>query len=125
MGRPSRKKIASTILFEIPDGNTFYFTINKKGEASLVGKCFSIPQFYVNPNSKLISDSIDKSPIYFNKESYLNENNEKRNIKKEKSSEKYIEMDDFDKFVSCLDYQINIDSILNDNKLSENMLPSI
>ena len=37
MGRPSRKEVASTVIFEETDGNVLFFVIDKQGNSKLIG----------------------------------------------------------------------------------------
>lgn len=126
MGRPSRKTIASVLMFEMPNGEVFYFEIDKKGKSRLIGN----NQNQLNTNLYINNDSFknELSPTNYASEK-LNQQHEisneeilKEKHKKELTSSLELEIDNFNLFLEKIDNHFDIDNFFKDYKLSSNML---
>lgn len=123
MGRPSRKTIASVLMFEMPDGNVFYFEIDKKGKSRLIGNNQNqlSTNLYINNDSNKYELSLTN---YVSEK--LNQqheiSNEEKFYEKELTNSLELEIDKFDLFLEKIDNHLNIDNFIKDYKLSSNML---
>ena len=128
MGRPSRKQIATSIMFEEPDGDIFLFRIDEQGQShfcgnshkNIVGKLHNKPESILK---KAIPDSLNDNSKNIIK---IKESSDDLYVEKLSNSLKYsVDMDLFDSFVSLLENNTNISNVIKDYKLSNSMLPFI
>lgn len=126
MGRPSRKGTATTITFNDPDGEMFYFTIDSRGKSNLIGRSPNVNIGYVpinEPGSITPSSSSDNLlGISQCMENSCNKIENMTNAKNEKTEE-YDEIVNFEAFLEKINNHFNVDDILRENRLS--FLPPI
>lgn len=82
MGRPSRKEVASTVIFEETDGNVLFFVIDKQGNSKLIGSesiypknyfSLSLNKNYFSYGSKSSKKQEEKITMEQNKEKHKHE----------------------------------------------------
>ena len=117
MGRPSRKMVASALTFETPDGETLYFSIDKKGKSKFLGnnkihiqKCIPHNIFTTEStaNEKIIENSNKKY------ESQINKTSPKFTIQ--------FHDDKFNIFLKQIENRLNVDDFYKDFRLSNHMM---
>lgn len=123
MGRPTRKPVASTIVFEDPNGEVFFFEIDKKGNSKKIeddhkkiiieNNVNNSQTSYLSPND-VLSEALDvKQKIP----------NDSECLKNQKNSKKLeLQIEKFNLFLEKIDNHINTDYFCQEYKLSSNML---
>lgn len=123
MGRPTRKQVASTIVLKDPNGDVFFFEIDKKGNSKKIGddhKKIFLENNFFNSQTLLLSSN-DVLSEASNKEQEISKDNEF--LKNQQNSKQYeLEIEQFNLFLEKIDKHINLDYFCQEYKLSNNML---
>lgn len=116
MGRPTRKMIASTLVYELPDGEIIYFEIDKKGNAQMIKS----NNHHVYPNDE--SQNIQIIPVDKLDEKSQNSDKSDEKLDQKTLDNESIIIKNLNSFLKQIENHISFDTFMRDFKLSDRML---
>lgn len=121
MGRPTRKGTATTITYNDPNGEIFYFTIDNRGKSNFIGRSpiVTIGCVQHHEPESIIPSSSNENLLEIAQEDAIKSNNiEKMTNNINKNTENYDEIVKFDLFLEKINSHFDLDEVLRENRLS-------